>query len=561
MIRKFILYLLLASAINGNAQIRQTKSTGLKPIINSKIQLSPAVLASRKVFESSFTNPSFTQPINGLGVNYTLKAVSLSDESNSLNITSTPNNPPANTSPAMLCTSSREKVTANSTDFLSVSATGVEIYPGAVYKYDDFYKGNYQNNVLNSWARNPIELTSDAAQSVTVANPTPTSLNNAAVSFKTQIPLGTGNIDVGQYTYSNNLTALMVNATAGGAYAGFSGSANFNFSQSDSSVYITYDFRKIIYTLKAELPSNGFFTDPEKEKTPNLIWINTVSYGARILANVKINASQLKIGAGLQFQYGDPSKAGFKAAGDFVSQNKNLQCTINTYSVGIPNGYTLGASISTTLEDLYNKIMSALNAATPTSAKPVMYSLYNMACQRIAVESNTDYYTKTLCMPKDAVYSLVGKPKVVIKTGAGGFDDKLAGSIGKVSLQCCAGMRTTMYSDESNVKFDPNSTNEFSLNKKAGLMLQDFVNGVTLEINLNPTNILGVYDEWRIVSASLEFELADQNGTPFPKGKITLPIPNVGSGIILSKNKTSVVSTISFDARSMSFSASSANQR
>ena len=548
--------------MTGNAQIKTKTTTNPQLIKATTLKISPELIAKRKdLFQASFTNPSFNQPINGLGVNYTLKAVSISEEQNSVNISSAATTGAANTSPTMQCSSSREKVTANSTDFLSVSATGVEIYPGAVYKYDDFYKGNYQNGVLNAWPRNPIEITSDATQSVTVSNPTPTTLNNAAVSFKAQIPTGTGNIDVGQYTYSNNLTALMVNATAGGAYAGFSGSANFNFSQSDSSVYITYDFRKIIYTLKAEVPANGFFTDPEKEKTPNLIWINTVSYGARILANVKINASQLKIGAGLQFQYGDPSKAGFKAAGDFVSQNKNIQCTINTYSVGIPNGYTLGASITTTLEDLYNKIMNALNAATPTSAKPVMYSLYNMACQRIAVESSTDYYTKTLCMPKDAVYAVVGKPKITIKTGAGGFDDKLAGSIGKVSLLCCASMKTTMYTDQSNVKFDPNSTNEFSLNQKSALMLQDFQNGVTLDINLNPTQILGVFDEWRIVSATLEFDLADQNGTPFPKGKITLPIPNVGSGIILSRNKPSIVSTISYDPRSMTFSASSANQR
>lgn len=558
--KAFVLFTLVTAAVTGNAQpkIQAIKNQG--PVKMTKI--SPEILAKRKaLFQPSFTNPSFKQPINGLGVNYTLKAVSLSEESNSSAISNVKTNPPESKS-AMTCYTTIEKVTANSTNFLSVSATGEGIYPGAVYKYDDFYKANFQNNVVNAWPRNAIAITSDGAQSITVDNPNPTALKNAANSFVPNIRSGIGTIAQSQYTYSTNFTSLMVNATAGGAYSGFSGMASFNFNKSDSSVYITYDYRVIVYNLTAELPASGFFTDPEKEKTQNLIWISNVSYGARILANVKINASQLKIGAGVQFQYGDPSKAGFKAAGDFVSQNKNMQCAINTYTVGLPSGSILSPTMTTSLGDLDTQIRAALNAVNPQSARPVMYTLYNMAGDRIAVESATDTYPNTLCIPNDAVYRIIGQPKVKLKTGAGAFDDKLAGSVGKVSLLCCGTGKNTMFTSETNVKFAPDSDNDFPLSQRSVTMLDDLKNGITLEISLNPTQILGVFDEWRIVSAVLEFELADQNNTPFPAGKITLPIPNVGSGLIMSKNKPRIVSLIKYVGGTSNggFSISSPNQ-
>lgn len=553
---------LIAIATIGKAQLKKGNTTTTPPVFNKIVKISPEILQRRKdLFRVAFTNPSFNQPINGLGVNYTLKPVALSDETNVSNIKTVSTNPPENKT-GMTCQTSIEKVTANSTNFLSVSATGEGIYPGAVYKYDDFYKANFQNNMVNNWPRNDISITSDGAQSITVSNPNPTSLKNAVNAFTPNIRSGIGTIASSQYTYSNNFTSLMLTATAGGAYAGFSGAANFNFNKSDSSVYITYDYRVIIYNLTAEIPANGFFTDPEKEKSQNLIWISNVSYGARILANVKINASQLKIGAGAQFQYGDPTKAGFKAAADFVSLNKNMQCTMNTYTVGLPSGSILAPSMTLTLGELDQQIRTALNAVNPQSARPVMYTLYNMAGDKIGVESATDTYTNTLCIPKDAVYRIVGQPKVRIKTGAGMFDDKLDGSIGKVAILCCGKGMNTMFKAESNVKFGPDSDNEFPMTQRSNMLLDDWKNGATLEISLNPKEILGIYDEWRIVSAILEFELADQNNTPFSQGKITLQIPNIGSGIILSRNKPRLVVPIKYvgGTQNSGFSVSTPNQ-
>ncbi|MBN8876474.1 MAG: hypothetical protein J0I32_02950 [Sphingobacteriales bacterium] len=560
----FFLFLLIASAIAVNAQIRKVPAqpTQVQIIKAKTLAINPAVLATRKVElgRSSFTNPSFTRALtnDNINVTYKLRPVSLSDNSGSA-IEASPASPPANqpAKPGYTCTYSREKVTVNSTDFLSVSYTGEGLYPGAIYKYDDFYKGNFKSDVQN-WQRNPIIISSDAAHSVTINDPT-TQLSDAVVNFKAITPADPGSIVTSQYTYASNSTSMMLNATAGGAYAGFSGQAGFNFNKSDSSIYITYDFRKILFTLSASVPQNGFFTEAAKEQTPNMVWLGSVSYGARVMANVKINASQLKIGANAQFQYGDPKKAGFQAAAEFKDNNQSLSCTVNIYSVGLPGNATLVGTITTTLAELDRQVLNALNAVTSQSAKPVMYSLYSMAGERIAVESATDYYISPLCMPANDVYHLVDA-SVEIITGAGGFDDKLEGSVGRIEFRCCNGGSLVGY-DQNNLKIGPKDVTTFFLKKSNTIIFEDLRNA-RMDIIFTPKYILGVPDAWRIVGATLTMNFANQNGTPYAKNPVKLAIPGVGSGVTLTKEKPILSCPILYNGGTSNggFMATSPNQ-
>lgn len=525
--KKFVfLSLLIIGTIAGHAQTRKVSGNiaGAQSIKLKGLAIDPSVVNARKVTigSSSFTNPAFTRPLtsDNINVTYKLKAVSLSDNSGSKAETS-PVDQPAK--PGFNCTYTREKVTVNSTDFLSVSYTGEGLYPGAVYRYDDFYKGNFQSDV-RSWQRNPIIISSDATRSITVANPS-AQLSDAAVTMKSNTPADPGAIVVSQYTYSSNSTVMQLNATAGGAYAGFSGSAGFNFNKSDSSIYITYDFRKILFTLSSSMPSNGFFTDAAKEKTPNLIWLGSVSYGARVMANVKINASQLKIGANAQFQYGDPKKAGFQAAADFKDNNQNLTCSVNIYSVGLPSSSTLVSTITTTLADLDRQILNALNAVTSQSAKPVMYSLYNMAGERIAVESATDYYVNPLCVPQNAVYYLTGV-KVTLGTGN---DNKDAGAKLSVLVYPVSGgsywgnfFRTDDYTGE----LKKGTATSLNLGKGPGFknftLDQYKQSGVEVDVIYNSQGgPFPLTDAWMLENVILELEFRDQNGNLAP------PIPAI----------------------------------
>ncbi|HEX2628539.1 MAG TPA: hypothetical protein VHM26_06005 [Chitinophagaceae bacterium] len=520
------LFLLIAITIAGHAQTRKTPG-GLANASSIKItalKIDPRIIASRKVTvgSSSFTNPSFTRPLtsDNINVTYKLKPVSISDNNGS-NAETSPTNQPSK--PGYTCTYTREKVTVNSTDFLSVSYTGEGIYPGAIYRYDDFYKGNFQSDV-RTWQRNPIIISSDASRSVTVANPSQ-QLSDAAVSLKNSSPLDPGAIAVSQYTYSSNSTVMQLNATAGGAYAGFSGSAGFNFSKADSSIYITYDFRKILFTLSAAMPSNGFFTDATKEKTPNLIWLGSVSYGARVMANVKINASQLKIGANAQFQYGDPKKAGFQAAADFKDNNQNTTCTVNIYSVGLPSSSSLVSTVTTTLADLDRQILNALNAVTAQSAKPVMYSLYNMAGERIAVESATDYYVNPLCIKNNATYYLTGV-KVTLGTGNDNKDGgaKLSLLVYPVSGGAYWGnfFKTEDYTGE----MKKGTATSFNLGKAAGFknftLDQYKQSGVEVDVIYNSQGgPFPLTDAWMLENVVVELEFRDQDGNLAP------PIPAI----------------------------------
>lgn len=519
-------FLFIATVITVNAQIRKV-STTLSRAQNIKLKslaINPAILASRKttVGSSSFTNPSFSKPLtqDNINVTYKLRPVSLTDNTGTSTET-TPVNQPSK--PGFTCTYTREKVSVNSSDFLSVSYTGEGLYPGAIYRYDDFYKGNFKSDVQN-WQRNPIVISSDETRSVTVANPA-VQLSDAVVSMKNNTPADPGTTTVSQYTYSNNSTSMMLNATAGGAYAGFSGQAGFNFNKSDSSIYITYDFKKILFTLSTSVPPNGFFTEPGKDQTGNLIWLGSVSYGARVLANVKINASQLKIGANAQFQYGDPKKAGFQAAAAFTDNNQNLSCTVNIYSVGLPSSSTLVGTITTTLADLDQRIRSALDAVTSQSAKPVMYSLYNMAFERIAVESATDYFVTPLCVPQNATYYLTGA-KVTLKTGN---DNKDGGA--KLSLlmyPVSGGQYWGDFFRMDDYTGELKKGTAISLNLAKSPAFKNYTldqykqNGVELDVVYTTQGgPFPLTDAWALDQVSLELEFRDQNGTLAP------PIPAI----------------------------------
>lgn len=520
------LFLFIATVLTVHAQIRKVSAPVLRGqnLKLKSLAINPAILASRKVTvgASSFTNPTFSKPLtpDNINVTYKLRPVSINDNTGTSSETSPVSLP---SKPGYNCTYTREKVSVNSSDFLSVSYTGEGLYPGAIYRYDDFYKGNFKSDVQN-WPRNPIIVSSDETHSITVANPA-SQLSDAVVNLKNNTRPDPGATTVSQYTYSNNSTTLMLNATAGGAYAGFSAQAGFNFNKADSSIYITYDFKKILFTLSTSIPPNGFFTDAAKEQTANLIWLGSVSYGARVLANVKINASQLKIGANAQFQYGDPKKTGFQVAGEFANNNQGLTCTVNIYSVGLPSSSTLVGTITTTLADLDQRIRSALDAVTSQSAKPVMYSLYNMGFERIAVESATDYFVTPLCVPQDATYYLTGA-KVTLKTGNDNKDGgaKLSLLVYPVSGGQYWGNFFRM--DDYTGELKKGTAISLNLPKAPGFknytLDQYKQNGLEVDVIYNSQGgPFPLTDAWALDQVSVELEFRDQNGTLAP------PIPAI----------------------------------
>ena len=125
-------------------------------------------------FAGTFNPPPLTRNIGGINVVST--AVINGNNADNITTRPTPSSAQKSTENGFECTTSRESVTADSKSFLSVTANGDGIYPGAIYGFTDFMNGNFLKEV-GVGKRNPIQIfTNNLANStgdvsVTIANP------------------------------------------------------------------------------------------------------------------------------------------------------------------------------------------------------------------------------------------------------------------------------------------------------------------------------------------------------------------------------------------------------
>jgi hypothetical protein len=492
-------------------------------------------------FNHLSTEPSFTKTLNGINIRYQLRKNPNYDAPPTAN---QQGGGTASVENGMNCTTTRESVTARSASFLSVSADGAGIYPGAIYNYADFYGGSTLKTVGDG-QRNPIVIyTSNIANStgdvaVTVTNPSASSITQATApitrNFSTTVTSATS---IGQYTYSNNSAAMALNISAGGAYSGFSASAGFQINKQDNHVYITCDYKIPLYTLSTEIPRGGFFTDPSIEQTPNLLLVSSVMYGTRILANIDIDETGLSDSAFATFQYGDPSKAGAKAAFDYLQKTKSKKITINTYTVGTAAGLSLHP---VDVDQLLSQIDAVIRNTTYQTAKPISYTLADMAGNLIGVESATDVYTVKNCVPQGAQYKLTSA-QVEIQCGPDGKDN---GSPVNVTLSTRGnsnGSNFTLAAEQTgNTEFTANSRVAMVMNVRqdGAIKLDDFKAGINrLDIFLEPKQVFLGWDAWDIKSVTLVLKFNDQNGTPLPE---PLRIEMNNANVRLEKNRQRVI--------------------
>lgn len=494
-----------------------------------------AVLRNQRItqFANSFTEPAFTKNINGINIRYQLRKNPNYDAPPTASVQGSSGSSEGNFN----CTTTRESVNARSASFLSVSADGAGIYPGAIYKYDDFYNGNTlksygdgQRNPIVIYTSNVTNSTGDVA--VTVSNPTAGNITDATKpitrNFSTTTTSGSS---IGQYTYSNNTASMALNLSAGGAYSGFSAAAGFQINKQDKHIYITCDYKIPLYSLSTEIPANGFFSNPSLESTQNLLLISSVMYGTRILANIDIDETGLSDSVFATFQYGDPSKAGAKAAFDYLQRSKNSKITINTYVVGMAAGMT---PHPTSIDEFLSQIDAVIRNTTYQTAKPIGYTLTDMAGNTIGVESATDVYTVKNCVPKDAVYTLSGA-EVMITSGNDGKDN---GS--NVNVTVYSNGLNTAAVQNANTEFKPgnNITMNLDIKQNGGIKLSDFMAGINrLDVFLEPKQVFLGWDAWDIQNIKLTLYFQDQNGTPYPR---PIEIPMNNSGVRLEKNRQRV---------------------
>ncbi|MBS1947989.1 MAG: thiol-activated cytolysin family protein [Bacteroidetes bacterium] len=503
-------------------------------------------------FSASFAPAAVVRNVNGVNVKYV--AVKNPASTNNVSINTQPLQ--SQNSNGFLCTTTRESVSASSTSFMSINMSGQGIYPGAIYSYNDFMMGN-TTKPIGEGKRNPITLTTDnnntsGEVSMLVANLNPSEANintakqNIVKNFSTTATAA--NMQY-QYNYTESAVAQAMATSGGGSILGFTIGAGLSTNKEDHHLYIMYDYIIPMYTVSTSIPTSGFFTDAILEKSPDLVWMSSVTYGTRILANIRIDENSLINSDFSNFKYGDKQNNSLNFDLEKLNQNKNIKYTINTYVVGTDVKALINATSVTDLNNFINSVLSHLSNQT---AKPISYTLASMAGDVIGIQSNTDEYVVSNCVKQNSSFKLQSAD-VEIWTGR---DNKVAGSKATVEL----------YTNSSNPNVSPlngrfvgstMSNAEFAMGKGANLrispdpnknmgLLSEFQSGLNrLDVFFDPKQPDLILDEWDVATVKIKLNFVDINGGQYSP-EYSFEMNNAKAHLMKNKQRLSCYFDASF---------------
>lgn len=431
----------------------------------------------------------------------------------------------------MTCVSNKVVFTAESTTFMNGNnSNAIKLYPGAIYTFDDFFGGGY-NEIING--RNPVRIYTDqliktgGTSGITVSNPSGYTINDAATGIgviRNSIVQGGGGSDLKYRSFSSSSEAeLTLKVNAGGSYSGFSASANLGLSQVNNKFILTIDVVKPMYTLKAERPAAGFFNDPAVAATPNLLYVKEITYGTRILANIELVLTKREDIVKFNAEYGAKGGVNFNLGTDILSKSSNTNKTVNAYVIGAP-----GTVSSFNVDKLDEEIKALLATCTFQHARPVYYTMGDMNGATVATQSATDEYVDRVCTPDNLVYSLTAAT-LKIQTGA---DNKEYPSQVAMELynRKTSGILLHQPFQNNTIEFKSNQESTFGLDmhphtNAADMTLESIAqSGLALRLYYQPN--WGT-DAWKIEGVTVVLEFKDQNGTPHPTlGRKTITFNN-----------------------------------
>lgn len=515
-----------------------TKGLGLTP--------TPPATGSSSVYNSAV---KIINVGNGRSIRMELKRNPNTGSDPVINKVVTQNLPPENT-PGWNTEVKKVYLSAESTTFMNASNNStINIVPGAIYTFEDFM-GGANNEIMGN--RNPIRiytgntLNAGGTGGIVINNPSGYEIsqgnggNNLNI-IKNSISQSSGGTDFFYRSYTCNSEAeLVLKVTAGGSYSGFSASAGYGLTQNKNKFFLTVDAVKPMFTIKAEKPTNGFFSTANS--TPNKIYVKEVTYGSRVLANVEITLESREDIANFKAAY----EAGFSAnAGmSFISKNKTKGETLNAMVIGAPSNVS-----SFSKDNLENEIRTLLASCTFPSAKPISYTLGDMDGNTIATKSATDEIIERNSIPANLTYTL-DEATIELETG----NDNKEWQSG-VKLELLNGRNDVlMYQpiENSKVEYPINDYRKIGLNKNANGIPQNLSydnikasGGFVVKITYN-ANIFT--DAWKIDGVKLRLKFIDQNGQLYP-ASASNTVRLDGSGPITCANASQILD--GFDRRVM----------
>lgn len=309
-------------------------------------------------------------------------------------------NPPKTEKEAgWLCQTTKIKVSLEDDSFMNTynEKKNRYLFPGAVYKFDDFYEGNF---VEIKGERNPVRI-STTAKNVSgdiyevVEKPSEFEIRNAVNKLESRTKVS--NINKGFKATITEVSSDAEMAMAIGASAtGYGATVNFKLSSNKTSKdrYFLVDATQELYSMVAEMPTDGVFVNPEDGKKTGLMMMSQVTYGMRVLASVKttINSEEdlMKFGASYNgFGFGASAEL------EMLQNSFNSSTEIKLYIVGGTNpGY-----IQLNSKDLIAKLNESFSKLNTETAAPIYFNFVNMNNELVKTSSATDEFDDRKCIP------------------------------------------------------------------------------------------------------------------------------------------------------------------
>lgn len=455
------------------------------------------------------------------------------------------------------CTTVNLSLSDNSNTFMNNNYAGQApfIYPGAIYTYNNLFNGNFKEEIKG---RNPVIITTDNKNMSgnsyeVVGNPDQASIQNAVTQMWqrfTTLPGSTSQQDFSQRIYEAS-TASDLAIKVGTDVSGYGGSfSGFLSTQKDQKTeYLTIDCIKPLFTISVAIPDTGYFTKNINVNPGDLVVIGSVTYGTRVLANIKSNfqsdADQADFSAGY-------SGWGVQAHADlsFFSGNSSIENTINAYYVGGP----AGTKPSFDKSDLENEVTNFFANSNYQNAVPISYELYDLTNNHLSYISATDAFNIPLCVPNNltgAVLDASANPTdpnatyAYLKTGNNSGDNKDPDTHWSFGIFDGDGNSVASFHDDSNNNpySDGTTTGHLYAKTQMPATFGSFMPKGRIHINIAPKG----NDTWNMD----EFTLYLNFNNPVASQELTW------SGINLSESKRDVDLTFHYDKTSNTLIADS----
>jgi hypothetical protein len=492
----FLLRLLSVSLIinscsifkKNNRQYIPTANTGCKPIDNP---------SGNPLFTTDTTTIT-KDPQNPIVI-----TTDLTTTKNNPTYQQTINDQRTNTEDGFDCTTTTVSINATSSTFMNAdyAAQGQFIYPGAIYDYNDFVNGRYNEVAIN---RNPIELTTDNPNtkpptSEIICKPQMSTIREGIANLYSRFSSEqTGTMNLRYQTYESKSKAeLSMRLSAGASYAGFSIENEYSNKANDTRHFVTIDVIKPLYTINTILPYTKTYLTQDMPNLKNPVIISSVTYGIRVLANFNLNTSTKEELEKFKAKYNGIATTA-KIDFEYLSKNENTDQTINCYVVGGPGNSTVAFDKSE-LEQSIQKIVAGVTYAT---ARPISFTLRDLQGHIIETRSAADNIITTTCVPH------VDPPvlqDVLVKIRTGN-NDKDHDTHYRVFLRKGIDGSTNEYGDcaldnQRDIRYPDNiSTTESMQNVNRSITKSDFINsnGGSILLFINGGN-----DTWNIASFAI----------------------------------------------------------